>query len=153
VHAIPRSMRCAEAEDAAGREGAPGGDVVLSQTVEAETDERGWHRALTTRVWRGTTTALNEREAIGVNRRARMRKVALRGLRAKTLVHGRTGDWPWAKPLVCGHPSNRVAGRRRRTVGVPRLGTTMTIAAPPLLGDDDRTRDRAPPNTRRGMRG
>jgi hypothetical protein len=86
VLAVPRSVPRAEAEKAAGWDDAPGGDMVPSQTVEAEANEQGRHRPLATRVWRGTATpapvALNEREAVGVNRGARTRNVASRRLRA-----------------------------------------------------------------------
>jgi hypothetical protein len=143
VLAVPRSVRRAEAEKAAGWEDAPGGDVVPSQAVEAETDKRGRHRPPSTR--RGMATpapaALNECEAVGVNRRARTRNVASRRLEAQALVHGCTDNWQWAKPLVHGRLSSHGPG------------TTTTAAAPPLLGDDDRTRSRALPFTRRSKRG
>jgi hypothetical protein len=68
--AVPRSMPRAKAEEAAGWEGTPGGDVVPRQTVEAETNERRRHRPLATRVRRSMAvpasapTTLNQREAI-----------------------------------------------------------------------------------------
>jgi hypothetical protein len=55
---------------------------------------------------------------------------------AEALVYGHMRDRLRGEPLVRGHPSGRVWGRRWRTVGVPSPGSTMT--APPLLGDDDR---------------
>jgi hypothetical protein len=76
----------AEAEKAAEWEDAPSDDVVSSQTIETETDERGQHRLLVTMVGQGTATpapaALNKREAVGVDRRARSRNVASRRPRA-----------------------------------------------------------------------
>jgi hypothetical protein len=76
----------AEAEKAAEWEDAPSDDVVSSQTIETETDERGQHRPLVTVVGQGTATpalaALNKREAVGVDKRARSRNVASRRPRA-----------------------------------------------------------------------
>jgi hypothetical protein len=80
--AVPRPVLRAEAEEAAGREGAPGGDMVPGKTVEAETKERRQHRPLATSVSRGmaaaTPSALNKREAIDVDRRSRTGDVVSR---------------------------------------------------------------------------
>jgi hypothetical protein len=73
-------MLCAEVEKAAGWEGAKGDDVVPSQIVETETNERRWHQPLVM-MRLGTAAlapaALNKREAIGVGN-ALSRSVASR---------------------------------------------------------------------------
>jgi hypothetical protein len=82
VVAIPRLVLRAEAEKAAGWEGAPGSDVIPSQTIETETDERRQHWPLATRVrWdmaAPAPAALNKHEVVGVDRHARSRNVASR---------------------------------------------------------------------------
>jgi hypothetical protein len=80
--AVPHPVLHAKAEEAVGRRGALGGDVVPGQTVEAETNERRWHWPLATRVSRGLAApmpmALNKREAISVHRRSRSGNVVSR---------------------------------------------------------------------------
>ena len=82
VLAVSRPVPRVVAEEAAGRRGEPSGDVVPRQTVEAETVERRRHRPLAMRVRRGmaapTPTALDKRQAIGINKRSHSRNVVSR---------------------------------------------------------------------------
>jgi hypothetical protein len=110
---VPRSVLRAKAEEASGRVGAPGGDVIPCQTVEAETDERSRHRPPAMRVMRGmaapTPTALNKSEAISVDRRSHARdevsrkpicSMGMRRHRRSPSVHRDSRIWLTTTTLV-----------------------------------------------------
>lgn len=73
---------CCGRQGTARWEVAPGGDVPPCQTIETESNERRRHRPLATRVTQGTAASapaiLNEREAVGVDKRAHPSNVVSR---------------------------------------------------------------------------
>jgi hypothetical protein len=128
---VPSPVLRAEAEEAAGREGAPSGDVVPSQAIEAEAGERRWHWPLVMMLRHAMatpmSTALNKREAVSIDRRNHLGNLALRKRiwrmgawwcrRTPDVRHGPSAAAMHRRPallaeaLVHGHPHNRLWGK------------------------------------------